>query len=98
MAAATIADVLIPGENEETDDELRQRYYESLDSQAFGGNVADYKNKVELLQGVGAVKVIPVWNGGGTVKIILLDSEWGVPSAELVTFVQNDVDPVGHQG
>jgi uncharacterized phage protein gp47/JayE len=98
LAAATIADVLIPGENEETDDELRQRYYESLDSQAFGGNIADYKNKVELLQGVGAVKVIPVWNGGGTVKIILLDSEWGVPSAELVTFVQNDVDPVGHQG
>lgn len=98
LASATLADVLIPGEDEETDDDLRQRYYETLDSQAFGGNIADYKKKVELLQGVGAVKVIPVWNGGGTVKIILFDSEWGVPSSELVESVQADVDPVGHQG
>jgi uncharacterized phage protein gp47/JayE len=98
LATAILADILIPGENEETDDELRQRYYESLSSQAFGGNIADYKNKVELLQGVGAAKVIPVWNGGGTVKIILLDSEWGVPSPELVAAVQAEVDPVGHQG
>ncbi|MDY0256260.1 baseplate J/gp47 family protein [Gudongella oleilytica] len=98
LAAATLADVLIPGEDEESDDSLRERYFATLKSQAFGGNIADYRNKVELLQGVGAAKVIPVWNGGGTVKIVLLDSEWGVPSPELVASVQADVDPVGSQG
>ena len=67
-------------------------------SQAFGGNIADYKNKVELLPGVGAVKVFPVWNGGGTVKIVLVDSEWSVPSSELVEEVQEAIDPVGTQG
>lgn len=98
LAAARLADILIPGEDEESDASLLARYYASLESQAFGGNIADYKNKIELLQGVGAVKVIPVWNGGGTVKVIVVDSEWGVPSAELVQFVQEAVDPVGTQG
>lgn len=98
LAAARLADILVPGEDEESDDALRARYFESLKSQAFGGNIADYKNKVELLPGVGAVKVFPVWNGGGTVKIVLVDSEQGVPSSTLVQQVQEAIDPVGTQG
>ena len=47
---------------------------------------------------MGAVKVFPVWNGGGTVKIVLVDSEWSVPSSELVEEVQEAIDPVGTQG
>lgn len=98
LAAATLADVLIPGEDEETDESLRERYFETFKSQAFGGNIADYRNKVKLLQGVGDAKIFPVWNGGGTVKIVIIDSEWSVPSSELVEYVQNEIDPVGHQG
>lgn len=98
LASARLSDILIPGEDAESDDDLRARYFASLKSQAYGGNIADYKNKIELLQGVGVVKVIPVWNGGGTVKIIVVDSEWGVPSGDLVSFVQKEVDPVGTQG
>ncbi|MGI6318486.1 MAG: baseplate J/gp47 family protein [Dethiobacteria bacterium] len=66
---AELTDILIPGEDEETDESLRQRYFESLVSQAYGGNIADYKQKVTALPGVGGVKVEPVWNGGGTVKL-----------------------------
>ena len=98
LAAAQLSDILVPGEDEESDDALRTRYFDSLESQAFGGNIADYKNKVELLPGVGAVKVFPVWNGGGTVKIVLVDSEWGVPSSELIEQIQEAIDPVGTQG
>ena len=54
--------------------------------------------KVELLQGVGAVKVFPVWNGGGTVKIVFVNSDWGIPSSDLVNSVQTAVDPVQNQG
>lgn len=98
LAAARLADILVPGEDEESDDDLRDRYFESLESQAFGGNIADYKSKVELLPGVGAAKVIPAWNGGGTVKVLIISSEWGVPSADLVQRVQEAIDPVGTQG
>lgn len=98
LGAARLADILINGEDEESDEELYSRYLESLESQAYGGNKADYKTKTELLQGVGKVKVFPVWAGGGTVKIVFVDSDWGVPSSELVSFVQTALDPVGNQG
>lgn len=98
LASATLADILIPGEDEETDDALRIRYYASLDSKAFGGNAADYKEKTEALAGVGQVKVFPVWNGGGTVKLVITDSLGNVPSSELIATVQNEMDPVGYTG
>ena len=98
LGAARLADILINGEDEESDADLLARYKASLEAQAYGGNIADYRAKVELLQGVGAVKVIPVWNGGGTVKIVFVDSDWSVPSSTLVDTVQTAVDPTQNQG
>jgi len=95
---AELTDILIPGEDEETDESLRQRYFESLVSQAYGGNIADYKQKVSALPGVGGVKVEPVWNGGGTVKLIIIDSEYNKPSDMLINEIQTAVDPVQNQG
>ena len=65
LTAARLADILIPGEDEEDDETLRRRYLESLRSRAFGGNMADYRQKVLSMQGVGGCKVLPVWAGGG---------------------------------
>jgi len=98
LGSAVISDVLIPGENEETDAELRARYYESLEVQPFGGNVQDYKDKAKKIDGVGGVKVYSSWNGGGTVKLVLVNTDWGVPSSTLVDTVQAAVDPLGSQG
>lgn len=95
---AELTEVLIPGEDEETDESLRQRYFESLVSQAYGGNIADYKQKVTALPGVGGVKVEPVWNGGGTVKLIIIDSDYNKPSPTLIDEVQTAVDPEQNQG
>ena len=95
---AEITDILIPGEDEETDESLRQRYFESLVSQAYGGNILDYKEKVSALPGVGGVKVEPVWNGGGTVKLIIIDSEYNKPSDTLINEIQTAVDPEQNQG
>ena len=98
LASATLSEILIPGEDEEDDDTLRARYLESLNSESFGGNVTQYKEVVEKIPGVGAVKVFPVWNGGGTVKLVILDSEGKAPSDTLVNTVQTTIDPVGNQG
>jgi len=96
--SAEITDILIPGEEEETDESLRQRYFSTLASQAFGGNIADYKEKVSALPGVGGVKVEPVWNGGGTVKLTIIDSDYNKPSSTLIDDLQNAVDPEQNQG
>lgn len=62
LTYAQLAELLIPGADEEETEAFRARYIASLSSQAFGGNQADYKEKVSALPGVGAVKVFPVWN------------------------------------
>lgn len=98
LTQAEITEILIPGEDEEETESFRQRYLNSFDSQAFGGNIQDYKEKVNAIQGVGGVKVYPVWNGGGTVKLVIISSEYKVPSSELIQEVQTAIDPVQNQG
>lgn len=93
LSNAELTEVLIPGENEEETEVFRQRYLADLDATAFGGNIRDYQLKVNAIQGVGGVKVYPVWNGGGTVKLVIISSEFAPPSAELVDKVQTEVDP-----
>ena len=99
LETASITKVLIPGEDEETDEELRERYFENLSSQAFGGNVADYKVKTRLIDGVGGVKVTPTWNGGGTVLLTIVASDYTVPSEVLIGNVSETITkiaPIGH--
>lgn len=98
LSYAEVTEILIPGEDEEDTEQLRERYFATLDSQAFGGNITDYKEKVNEIQGVGGVKIYPVWQGGGTVKLVLINSQYDKPSEELVLYVQSEIDPLDHHG
>jgi uncharacterized phage protein gp47/JayE len=98
LSRAELGAVLVPGEDEEDDESLRQRYYAAINEPAFGGNVADYKQKIGVMEGVGGVKVFPVWQGGGTVKCTIIASDWSAPSQQLVDEVQNAIDPPANSG
>ncbi len=63
LEISELTEILIPGEDEEDTEVLRQRYFDSFNEQAFGGNRADYLTKVKSIEGVGGVKVTRVWNG-----------------------------------
>ncbi len=93
LAEASLIELLTDGEDEESDDELRTRYLSSFNTDAFGGNIADYKRKITALEGVGGVKVYPVWNGGGTVKAIILDSGYRKPTETEINILQLAIDP-----
>lgn len=98
LTSAKLTELLIPGEDEEETEHLRKKYYDSLDAKAFGGNIQDYKEKTNSLDGVGGVKVYRAWNGGGTVKLVIIDSTYSKPSDTLVTAVQTAIDPTQNQG
>jgi uncharacterized phage protein gp47/JayE len=98
LTFARLTDVLIPADDEEETEHLRRRYFDSLNALAYGGNIQDYVEKVMSLQGVGGVKVYPVWQGGGTVKVVIVDSLFGVPSTTLIDAVQTALDPIPNQG
>lgn len=98
LTTAEVTEILVPGEDEEETEAFRERYFRSFDPESYGGNIADYKQKTKSIPGVGGVKVYPVWNGGGTVKLVIINSEYQKPSSELVDQVQTIIDPVQNQG
>lgn len=63
LETADVTEVLIPGEDEEATEDLRQRYFDSFGEFAYGGNRTDYISKTKAISGVGGVKVDRVWNG-----------------------------------
>lgn len=145
MESATLEEVLIPGEDEEDVETFRERYFASFDNEAFGGNKADYVEKVNNIDGIGGCKPIRAWSGGynparmiptttvqtwfeqqseetlgaevyawlstiyntsinklltvgGTVKLIIINSEFRKPSATLIQTVQEEIDPTNTTG
>ena len=48
---------------------------------------------VLAIDGVGGLQVYPTWDGGGTVKLSVMGSDWMPASPQLVETVQNTVDP-----
>ncbi|MBQ3067857.1 MAG: baseplate J/gp47 family protein [Oscillospiraceae bacterium] len=88
-----ITELLIPGEDEEETEALRTRYFETFKTNAYGGNQKDYIQKTNAINGVGATKVTPIWNGGGTVLLTILNSEFNKASDTLIASVQNEIDP-----
>lgn len=93
LAEATLSDILIPGEDEQDEEEIRQEYFEVVNKKPFGGNITEYKQFVESIEGVGTSQIYPTHNGGGTVKISIIDSSYNVPSPTLIEKVQKEVDP-----
>lgn len=98
LESAQLTEILIPGEDEEETEDFRARYYTTLSTKSFGGNRADYIEKVNAISGVGGVKVYPIWNGGGTVKLAIINSEFGRASGTLIDAVQTIIDPTTNQG
>lgn len=98
LTSAQITDILVPGDDTETDDAFRERLIEALNNRPFGGNIADYRQNVLAIDGVGGVQVYPTWNGGGTVKLSVLGADFLPASPTLVENVQNAIDPPPNQG
>lgn len=144
LTHAKLVELLIPGDDEEDTEVFRQRVLDSFKSQAFGGNQADYIEKVKAMPGISAVKVHPVWNGdiapstlipdatvtawytsaiaglsepvaawltavytaakekkltvGGTVKLVIMASDYKAPTPTLLEEIQTAIDPEQNAG
>ena len=144
LTHAELVELLIPGDEEEDTEVFRQRVLDSFKSQAFGGNQADYIEKVKAMPGISAVKVHPVWNGdiapstlipdatvtawytsaiaglsepvatwltavhtaakekkltvGGTVKLVIMASDYKAPTPTLLEEIQTAIDPEQNAG
>lgn len=86
------------GFNKESDEALRKRYLLHVRTPGTSGNKFHYYEWAMSVPGVGAAKVIPVWDGPGTVKIVIVNSEFKTASNELVGKVKNYIESVRPMG
>ncbi|MDR1755248.1 MAG: baseplate J/gp47 family protein [Eubacterium sp.] len=142
LKKAKLTTTLITGRNKESDCSLRNRYFQSLNAQAYGGNIQDYVEKTLALKGVGAVKVYPTFSGkyrpfdllppdnadaaeglsgktemiewvgrvlkmieegavticAGTVRLVVLNNEFKIPTYTHIKELQNTIDPPHKKG
>lgn len=96
VISAEITGVSSYGREAETEAALRHRYYDSLEASAFGGNITDYTEKCLEISGIGGVQVKRAWNGGGTVKLVLVSSNFTAISEDsgIIEDAQNLFDPI----
>lgn len=100
IGSAVMSTLITPARDAESDDELRERYFEAINHKSYGGNIAQYKEQLRAIDGgiIGGVQIYPTWNGGGTVKASILDANNNICSPEFIQNVQNQVDPENTQG
>ena len=98
LKSAQIIEILIHGEDDETTDDFRARYINSVKYPRFGGNIADYMEYLSQLSDVGGGKIYPAWNGGGTVKVVFVNAQHEIPNDTLVAYVKEQLDPIDYEG
>jgi len=93
LTFANLSDVLIPGEDTESDEDLLARFNAKVQTPSTSGNVFHYLEWANEVSGVGAAKVVPKWNGDNTVKVIIVGADMLPASSILVDEVQTHIDP-----
>lgn len=93
FSGAVLGRVVIAGEDEESDDDLRERTAARVRAPSLYGTVAQYEVWARDFEGVGSVKIEPLWNGANTVKVSITNAAGAEASAELVALLQEYLDP-----
>lgn len=93
LARAELTDVLVPGEDVETDEEFRARFFAQVRTPPTSGNRSAYRKWALEVAGVGDAYVQPRWNGPNTVKVYVLGPDKRPASEAVVQAVKNYIDP-----
>ena len=81
------------GADEETDDEYKARYYYFVDHPPISGNIYEYEQlALEADERVRYAKAYEVWNGPGTVKVVIAGAELTPLGSDIVKIVADYIE------
>lgn len=86
------------GTDDESLDSLLSRYLEKVRNPGTSGNKADYKQWATSVNGVGDAHVIPLWNGEGTVKVVVLGADKKPAAADIIEAVYDYINETAATG
>lgn len=93
LTSITNATAFTGGYDKETKESIIERYEDDLKKPITSGNVYHYEKWAKECVGVGNCKVKPLWDGDNTVKVVICDSNNQVADAQLISDVQDYIDP-----
>ena len=88
----------IVGTDIETDEELRERVGNKMTLTAFAGNVAYYRQIISDYDYIGGLQVYPAWQGGGTVKLVVIDKSKKPLAENILKNLREEIDPINYSG
>ena len=97
LKSAMLGDMYAAGTDQESDEDLRERWKEALSEPAENWNKQQYKTSCESYDGVGRAIITPLAYGPCTVKALIISSEGTAPPDSLIGQIQEEMDP-GSEG
>lgn len=98
LQTVTNKEAFVNGYDEEDDESLRERYYIKVRTPATSGNIYHYKQWCLETTGVGDCRIVPLWNGNGTVKCVIINSNKKGADETLINSVKDNIEanrPIG---
>lgn len=93
IASVNNSAAITGGSDIESDDAYRERLRLSWSSAQGSGSIADYERWCLAYPGIGFVRVTPIWNGPGTVRVVVTDVENNPVSDTVIDGLQELLDP-----
>lgn len=90
----TTASATTGGTDGETDTALLSRLLAIWQTPATSGNAYQYESWALSIDGIGGAKIVPTWDGGGTVLVVLTDNDMEPVSDDLVETVADYIETV----
>lgn len=87
-----------PGEDQEDEEAYRTRRANFYKVKPFAGNREYYKSLVNSITGVGGCRALRAASSGGKISVIIINSSYTAPNAELINTVQEALDPLDKTG
>lgn len=88
----------VGGADREDNESYRERILYKIQNEASSGNEAHYKIWAESVDGVASAKIVPLWNGNGTVKVLISTPDKSTPTQTLIDTVSAYIEtqrPIG---
>lgn len=98
LTKITITEIVAAGKEAEDDSSLRERFFSRAKYPVCAGNLSYYREALNEMSGTGGVKIFPVANGAGTVRVVITGVDGTVPSEALIKNVQEKLDPTDFPG
>lgn len=94
ITAVTNNTIFTGGVDEETSTDLLARYLLKVRKPITSGNVYHYEKWATDVDGISTAKVFPIWNGNGTVKVVVIATNGRAPAPDIVANVAAYIETV----